>query len=68
MNPEGKTVTTNLVDAPGSWQAISKGCTCPVIDNHYGKGRLTETGVAYIIMGDCPIHGKREAGTYATRD
>lgn len=26
------------VPNPGSDEAVERGCTCPVIDNHYGSG------------------------------
>lgn len=36
---------------PGSKQAIAKGCTCPVLDNH-GQGKEW-----YWVEEDCPLHG-----------
>lgn len=39
---------------PGSQEAQDAGCTCPVIDNHYGKG--VEGNFWYSM--NCPIHGK----------
>ena len=27
-----------IYPAPGSSKAASQGCTCPVLDNYYGKG------------------------------
>lgn len=42
---------------PGSEEAEKAGCTCPVIDNHYGKGMPFKDGPKYWINGDCPIHG-----------
>lgn len=41
---------------PGSEEAQKLGCTCPVIDNHYGKGRPTGEEIHFIISGDCPYH------------
>lgn len=38
---------------PGSKEAEEQGCTCPVIDNHYGKG--LPDGNFWYTMG-CPIH------------
>ena len=44
---------------PGSPEAIAKGCTCPVIDNGYGKGRGGNGEcLGWWIAGDCPIHGQ----------
>jgi hypothetical protein len=43
---------------PGSEEAIRLGCTCAVIDNHYGKGFLMSDGEAHFwISSDCPLHG-----------
>ena len=48
---------------PGSDAAIKAGCTCPVIDNHYGRGYYGQSGV-YVYSGGCPVHnmpgGERE--------
>ena len=38
---------------PGSKEAESLGCTCPVMDNNHGLG---ENG-QFWISGDCPLHG-----------
>lgn len=49
--------TTNAVPNPGSIEAVAKGCTCPVIDNHYGEGAWgpgTE-GIFWYTSG-CPVH------------
>ena len=42
--------------APGSPGAAEKGCTCPQIDNHYGKGYHGQPGV-FMMAGECPLHG-----------
>ena len=39
---------------PGSVEAANLGCTCPVLDNHYGKG-LGDPPLFW-INGSCPIH------------
>lgn len=42
----------------GSKEAGLKGCTCPVIDNHFGRGRPTKSGKPeFIFSADCPLHG-----------
>lgn len=43
---------------PGSPEAVSQGCTCPVVDNGRGKGaREDERGKPlYWIVADCPLH------------
>ena len=47
---------------PGSEEARAKGCTCPVIDNHFGAGFPGgEDGrPLFWINGDCPIHAQKE--------
>ena len=50
---------------PGSEEAIAAGCTCPVIDNAYGKGCMggvtdDKGQTVYIFSGDCPLHGAGE--------
>lgn len=39
---------------PGSKEAIKQGCTCPVIDNGYGKGYLGTDN--FICSMTCPLH------------
>ena len=41
---------------PGSPEAGAKGCKCPVIDNHHGKG-IRDDGKMFVINGLCPMHG-----------
>lgn len=45
---------------PGSNAAISKGCTCPVLDNRHGRGHgVDEKGNKVFVQNDdCPLHGK----------
>lgn len=43
---------------PGSPEAIEKGCKCPVMDNHYGKGVfLGDSGPHFWRLASCPLHG-----------
>ena len=51
---EGMSHTT----APGSDEARKIGCTCAVIDNHYGRGYHGRSGV-YVVNEDCRVHGSR---------
>ena len=49
---------------PGSPEAVSKGCTCPVMDNNSGRGyrgamRGTGKEVVFVMVEDCPLHGKK---------
>ena len=48
-------MTPDTPPSPGSDAAIAKGCTCPVSDNHYGRGYMGVPGV-YVYSGDCPLH------------
>ena len=50
---------------PGSDEAIAAGCTCPVIDNDYGRGCMggvkDEQGrTVFVIRMDCPVHEEEE--------
>lgn len=51
--------TAPLEDAhklpPGSPEAVEAGCTCPVTDNHHGKGYQGVEGM-HCISGDCELH------------
>lgn len=42
--------------SPGSDAARRRGCVCPVMDNHYGRGYMGVRGV-YVRVMDCPVHG-----------
>jgi len=46
---------------PGSNEARDLGCTCPVMDNHYGAGRfgIGETA-GWITREGCPVHNPEE--------
>lgn len=41
---------------PGSPEATHLGCTCPVIDNHHGRGAYGNADQFWIVA-DCPLHG-----------
>lgn len=42
----------------GSKEAIDAGCTCPVLDNHHGKGAYGDgEKYGWWVTADCPIHG-----------
>lgn len=46
------------VPAPGSLEAYSRGCRCPMFDNARGKGRVDHEGKRhYVVASHCPIHG-----------
>lgn len=40
---------------PGTREAGEAGCTCPVMDNSYGKGYMGQEGV-FVYTMSCPIH------------
>lgn len=48
---------TEIIDAPGSDAAYRAGCTCPRMDNGWGRGILDGEGkrVWWITEG-CPLH------------
>lgn len=41
---------------PGSPEAVERGCTCPVIDNHYGEGTPHRDGPRFWINWKCDLH------------
>ena len=41
---------------PGSDEAIALGCSCPVMDNEYGKGYMGMEDT-FIYSTACPLHG-----------
>ena len=45
---------------PGSYKAVKLGCTCPVLDNGHGHGRMVDGETQYWITEGCPLHGKGE--------
>lgn len=47
---------------PGSAEAKRLGCSCPVLDNAYGKGAIKDGKIssgAFYTDPDCPIHRDR---------
>lgn len=47
---------------PGTQEAIEKGCTCPVVDNHYGKGAPCAEGDGphFWYTQGCPLLEKQQ--------
>ena len=43
--------------APGSTLARGRGCTCPQVDNGFGRGYLGRAGV-FVHTTDCPVHAQ----------
>ena len=58
---EGLIEKTRLEMPPGSSKAGAAGCTCPVIENHYGRGYRGRKG-EYVICGTCPVHRPATVG------
>lgn len=42
---------------PGSKEAVTRGCMCPILDNSHGKGYMGTD--KYVIGADCPLHGEK---------
>ena len=47
-------------NAPGSKDAVKRGCTCPQIDNQHGRGFQGKRG-CFIVTARCPVHDPRPA-------
>lgn len=47
---------TSAVPNPGSREALARGCTCPVFDNHCGEGFPSPRGREFWITANCPLH------------
>jgi hypothetical protein len=45
---------------PGSKEAISAGCTCPVMDNCRGAGYMGQKDV-FVFSCDCKVHATAAA-------
>lgn len=59
--------TANAVPNPGTMEAASKGCTCPVIDNGYGRGYRGDPNTFVYTVG-CPVHCPGDAILRAKED
>lgn len=46
------------VSPPGTQTAIDLGCTCPVLENNYGRGAHVDADgvVVFWHSEDCPLH------------
>ena len=46
-----------IIPPPGSHEADEHGCTCPGMDNNYGRGAFELDGKPiYWINDGCPLH------------
>lgn len=48
---------------PGSKEAQAQGCTCAIMDNHYGEGFKVRGKIQWWIDEECPIHGEKDASS-----
>ena len=66
------TVSIHSELKPGSKEAITAGCVCPVLDNNHGAGiKFIVKGkeeINYWINADCPLHGESQSITGAWRN
>lgn len=51
-----KTILPDKLPNPGSKASQALGCTCSVIDNHYGMGVPSDDGPNFWYSEDCPFH------------
>lgn len=45
---------------PGSPDALFQGCTCPLIDNHYGRGVPSDKEPLFWYTEGCPVHDENQ--------
>ena len=51
----------NEIPAPGTQDAIDRGCKCPVMDNAHGRGAYIKDGKwIYWYSTDCELHRNNE--------
>lgn len=43
--------------SPGSKEAISQRCCCPILDNNHGAGFKYGVETVFWINEHCPLHG-----------
>jgi len=46
----------DLIFPPGSIRAEENGCTCPVMDNAHGDGRIIDGKRVWVFDAECPYH------------
>lgn len=49
-------IKSKKVPNPGTPEARDAGCTCPVMDNHYGRGYQGRPNV-FVYTANCTLHG-----------
>ena len=50
---------------PGSPESVKQGCTCPIMDNAYGKGYMggvkdDDGNIIFVTQVGCPVHWTTE--------
>lgn len=58
--------TTSAVPNPGTDEALARGCKCPVIDNHRGRGWHGIPGT-FVCTAGCPLHWPDHMGLMLAR-
>ncbi len=43
---------------PGSDEAVTAGCRCPILDNQHGYGYWSKD--IFVMDADCPLHGSKK--------
>lgn len=56
MKTTGASVWKLGLPNPGSLEAVSNGCRCPMFDNNLGEGFSKEGKVMWAISDECEIH------------
>ncbi len=57
---EGFNIQNISIPNPGSDEAIERNCTCPVMDNHYGKGIYFEGKYIFWYDSGCELHNPKQ--------
>ena len=55
--PSTMDIEKEKIPNAGSDEAIDLGCTCPIMDNEYGKGYMGMEDV-FVFNAQCPLHGE----------
>lgn len=58
----------SLTPHPGSPEAQKQGCTCPVLDNNYGRPGGFDGAGTFWVVEDCPIHNAASDKASGERD
>ncbi len=53
---DGPVISKEEIPAPGSDEALLRGCSCPVSDNYRGQGWFAHGERQFVVAQDCPLH------------